>query len=170
MKNRQLIIYFILACLSQVLLFNEFLFSGYLNPYVYLFFLILLPPRLSRTSILLISFLTGLCIDVFENSAGVHAAACTAYAFIRPLLLRLLIKKSQDETRESLNFGEAGFISLSLYCLASVFAHHFILFTIEAFSFKNISVLLTRTLYSSLFTFGIILLLLLWNIKKRPTV
>lgn len=170
MNKTQLVIYFAIACLCQILIFNQFLFSGYLNPYVYLFFLILLPPRLNRSSILVISFLTGFCIDIFENSAGVHAAACTAYAFIRPVLLQLMIKKSRDETRESLNFKEIGFISLSLYCLSSVFVHHFLLFLIEAFSFENLATLFTRTLYSSLFTFGVIFLLLLWNIKKRPTV
>jgi len=169
MKTGKLILYFTLTCLLQVLIFNEFLFSGFLNPYVYILFLILLPPSLSRSSILLISFAMGLVLDIFENSAGVHAASCTAFAYLRPVLLNVLLKKNQDETRESLNLGEVGFIFIAIYCLLSVLIHHFFLFAIEAFSFEHLSTLLTRTVHSSLFSFLFILLYLLWNLRKRPT-
>jgi rod shape-determining protein MreD len=170
MKAGKITLYLIIACLAQVALFNQFLFNGYLNPYVYVLFLIMLPPRLSRTTILLLGFAMGLSIDVFENSAGVHAAACVALGYFRPLIMQFLVKKNRDEKREELNLNEIGFFSLSLYSLICVILHHSFLFTIEAFSFANLSLLVKRIFYSSAFTFLFIGIYHLWSLNKRPAV
>jgi len=53
---------FIILILLQVLLFNNIQFSGYINPYVYLMFIILLPVEIPSWILLLLSFGTGLIV------------------------------------------------------------------------------------------------------------
>jgi rod shape-determining protein MreD len=166
MKNWKLIINFILVVLVQVFLFNEFLFSGYMNPYVYVLYLVLLPTSLSRASVLLVAFAMGLCVDLFENSAGVHAAASVLFAYIRPWFLKILSSR-MEETREDITISELGFLSLSAYALLSIFVHHFALFLVESFSLFEIGTVLARTFFSTLFTFIFVVLYQLWNFRRR---
>jgi rod shape-determining protein MreD len=61
---------FILLILLQVLLLNNIQFSGYVNPYVYIMFILLLPIEIPSWLLLLLSFVTGLIIDFFTGSPG----------------------------------------------------------------------------------------------------
>lgn len=166
MNNWKLILNFLLVIFVQVALFNEFLFSGYANPYVYVLYLVMLPTTLSRAAILLIAFAMGLGIDLFENSAGVHAAASVLLAYIRPWFLKILSSR-MEETRQDITISELGFFPLSLYALLCIFVHHFALFLIESFSLFEIGTVLARTFFSTLFTFIFVVLYQLWNFRRR---
>ena len=69
---------FILLILLQVLLFNNIQFSGYINPYVYILFILLLPVEIPAWILLLLSFAAGGIIDFFSGSPGMHASAYSA--------------------------------------------------------------------------------------------
>ena len=47
-----------------------------------------MPVGTSRDLVVLFSFLIGLVIDMFSNTPGMHAAACTLAGFIREPLIR----------------------------------------------------------------------------------
>jgi rod shape-determining protein MreD len=81
---------FILLILSQVFLFNNIQFSGYVNPYVYIMFILLLPIELPAWLLLILSFLTGLVIDFFSGSLGMHASSSVLAGFVRPYVLQIL--------------------------------------------------------------------------------
>ena len=72
---------FFFLILLQVLLLNNINFLGYVNPYLYVLFLILFPFNGNQTLFLLLSFLLGLGIDLFEDSGGINAAACLAVGY-----------------------------------------------------------------------------------------
>jgi rod shape-determining protein MreD len=74
---------FILLILFQVLLFNNIQFSGYVNPYVYIMFILLLPVEIPSWLLLLLSFATGLIMDFFSGSPGMHTSATVFAGFIR---------------------------------------------------------------------------------------
>lgn len=166
MKNAKLILGFLLVLFLQIAIFNQFFFAGYLNPYCYVLFLILLPTRLSRAAILVIAFLMGLSIDVFENSAGVHAAASVLVAYLRPLFFTIIDSRRED-AREKTGIRDLSFPNLIVYSLIFVLIHHFSLFLIESFSFRNFDDVLMRTLNSSIFTFSFILLYHIGSYRKR---
>ena len=70
--------------LVQVLiLVNVEINSSYVNLYIYPLFLLLLPIRLQKVALLAIAFLVGISIDMFYDSAGVHAAASVFTAYFR---------------------------------------------------------------------------------------
>lgn len=157
---------FVLLVLLQILIFNNILFLGYLNPYIYIIFILLLPVNTPRAAVLLLAFLIGFCIDIFENSGGVHIAATVFLAFIRRPLLRVATQKRGVDF-ENLRIGRLPFRSLLVYGLMGIFIHHFILFLIESFQFSDIGTVLVRTLISTIFTFIFVLLVQLWSYRKK---
>ena len=80
----------ILLILFQIIILNNIQFSGYVNPYVYIMFILMLPSLTPSWLLLLTAFLTGLIIDLFSGSPGMHAGATVLAAFSRPLVLRLI--------------------------------------------------------------------------------
>ena len=58
------------------------------TPFIYPILLLLLPVGIGRISLLLHGFAIGCIIDVLGLTPGLHAAALTATAFVRPMLLR----------------------------------------------------------------------------------
>ncbi|NJW54870.1 rod shape-determining protein MreD, partial [Salinimicrobium oceani] len=87
---------FVVLLLLQVLLLNNINFLGYINPYLYVLFIILFPFSGSQTLLIFLSFLLGWGVDIFEDSGGINAAACLVAAFIRPVLLRFSFGVSYD--------------------------------------------------------------------------
>lgn len=157
---------FLLILLLQVIIFNRFFFWGYLNPYVYVLLIIFLPTTLSRASVLLWAFAAGFTVDLFENSAGIHAAASVFLAYIRPVFFGYL-SRGTDLNRESLRFREIAPLALSIYAFLSILIHHFALFLIESFTFREIGMILARTITSAGFTFLFVLMFQLIVFRRR---
>lgn len=166
MNQLKYIALFLGLILLQVLIFNNLAFLGYMNPYVYILFLLYLPSNLNRSTLLIIAFALGLCVDVFENTGGIHASASMLLAFVRPNLLKLVSQRQGDDSQE-IRIKEFGLISMAIYSASAILIHHFVLFLLEAFSFKNLGIVLLRTLYSSTFTFIFVLFVQLWNFRRR---
>ena len=85
----QNIISFILLVLVQVLALNNIQFLGYINPYIYILFILSLPVRLPQWITLLLGFVLGLTIDTFSNTMGTHAFATVLIAFLRNGIIKL---------------------------------------------------------------------------------
>lgn len=163
------ILSFLALILFQVFILNNILYSGYLNPYVYILFIMMLPVKASRTTVLVLAFFLGLCIDMFENSGGVHIAATVFLAFIRLPLLRVATQK-RGEDFISIKPNKLRLGNLIIYVLLCIVIHHFLLFLIESYSFQDIGTVLVRTMMSSIFTFIFVLLVQLWNYRKKDRI
>src|SRR5690606_12959433 len=99
MKNNEIIINivrFIVLVFLQVLMLNNVNLAGYINPYLYIFFFLLFPLDGDKFLLIFLSFLLGLSIDIFEDSGGVHAAACAFIAYIRPIVLKFSFRVSYE--------------------------------------------------------------------------
>jgi len=155
---------FILLVLFQVLIFNHINFLGYLNPYVYISLIAFFPVRNNRIIIMLLSFFLGLSIDLFLDTGGIHAAACVFIAYIRPVLLKSafgMIYEHQTVRFEAVDFG-AKLTYISLLTLV----HHLVLFSLEIFNFSKIILILQKTLFSSIFSIILIILITIIFSKK----
>ena len=157
---------FIILILLQVLLLNNINFLGYINPYLYVLFLLLYPFNGNQTFFLFLAFLLGLGVDVFEDSGGIHAAASLVAAFIRPVVLRFSFGVSYDY--QTIRFASTQPGSRLSYVAILVFVHHFILFLLEFFNFAHFLLILEKTFFSGLFTIILVFLTLaLINRKSR---
>ncbi|MCX6301166.1 MAG: rod shape-determining protein MreD [Bacteroidia bacterium] len=150
---------FFLLILLQILLFNNIEFSGYVNPYVYIMFILLLPVEIPSWLLLILSFFTGLVIDIFCGSPGMHTSATVLAGFVRPYVLRLISPRDGYEPGTDPSMMIYGFRWFLFYTLIIVFIHHFTLFYLEVFRFTDFFLTLLRVILSSLFSIAFILLL-----------
>ncbi|WP_298498041.1 rod shape-determining protein MreD [uncultured Algibacter sp.] len=150
---------FIALVFIQVLILNHINFLGYINPYIYILFIAFFPVKNNRIILILLSFLLGLTIDMFLDTGGIHAGACVFIAYIRPLILKSsfgMIYEHQTIRFNTVEFGS----KLTYFTLLTVL-HHIVLFSLEIFSISKILLILQKTLFSSIFT---ILLIVIVNI------
>ncbi len=149
----------ILLILLQLLLFNNIQFSGFINPYVYIMIVLLLPSTLPAWLLLLISFLTGLVIDLFMGSPGMHASATLFAGFSRPYVLTIISPRDGYEPGSELSMQTYGLRWFLVYTGIIVIIHHTALFYLEVFRFSGFFRTALRVLLSSVFTISFILLL-----------
>jgi rod shape-determining protein MreD len=155
---RYSLIFFLLIFL-QILLFNNIEFSGYVNPYIYIMFILLLPVEIPSWLLLILSFFTGLVIDIFCGSPGMHTSATVLAGFVRPYVLRLISPRDGYEPGTDPSMMIYGFRWFLFYTLIIVFIHHFTLFYLEVFRFTDFFRTFLRVILSSLFSIAFILLL-----------
>jgi rod shape-determining protein MreD len=149
----------ILLILLQVLVLNNIQFSGFVNPYVYIMIILLLPSITPAWLVLIFSFLTGLVIDLFSGSPGMHASATLLAGFSRPLVLRLISPRDGYESGSDLSIAAYGFRWFFIYAAIIVLIHHTTLFFLEVFRFTDFFRTILRILLSSIFTVSFILLI-----------
>ncbi|MGK0254651.1 MAG: rod shape-determining protein MreD [Mariniflexile sp.] len=155
---------FIALVLLQVILFNNINFLGYINPYVYIMFIALFPVKNNRIIIIFLSFLLGLTIDLFSDTGGIHAAACVFIAYVRPVILKFsfgVIYEHQAIKFNTVEFGEK-----LTYLTILTLLHHFVFFFLEIFNVSKIILILQRTIFSSIFTILLIVLVTIIFSKK----
>ncbi|GGH40788.1 rod shape-determining protein MreD [Mangrovimonas yunxiaonensis] len=154
---------FISLVFLQVLVLNHINFLGYLNPYLYVLFVALYPIKNNRALFLILSFLLGLLIDIFSDSGGIHAAATLTIAYARPIILKFSFGTAYDH--QTVKFNTIEFGALLVYFFILILVHHFVLFSLEIFNIKSILLILQETLFSSIFT--IILAIIITIIFSR---
>ena len=89
----QHIIRFFVLTGIQILVLNNVQISGYINPFVYILFVMLLPPKMPKAIVLILAFMMGFTIDIFSDSYGIHSSATVLLAFLRPKVLALVSVK-----------------------------------------------------------------------------
>ena len=144
---------FLFFSLLQGLIFNNFDFFDIYDPYVCLVFIITFPTKVNKITFMMISFVFGFTLDLYSNSLGINTAACLSIAFLRSYILNFVFGSFYDPHGIKLikNYVlESTFSQKFLYITAIILIHHLILFSLETFSFKFISLILFKTLITSL--------------------
>lgn len=131
----------------------------FIIPTLYYLFILWLPFSLSRLGLLLVGFVTGLTLDYFKMTPGLHAAASVLIAYARPFVINILIPKDTAE----FNYREPsprgmGWAPYLVYVFILTLLHHtyytllqwlqfgtFLEFLIKVLSTTAISMLLILT-------------------------
>jgi rod shape-determining protein MreD len=149
---------FLVLLSIQVLVLNNIQFSGFINPFLYVMFILMLPVKLPKTILLVVAFITGLIIDMFSNTMGMHAAACLVMGYVRPGWLRVLAPRDGYESDALPSVKNYGFQWFIVYASVMVLVHHFCLFYIEVFRFSEFFSTFFRVILSTLVTLLLIIL------------
>jgi len=157
---------FIGLVLIQVLIFNQIDLFGYLNPLIYIVFVFLFPIKKNKNSILIASFLLGLSIDFFSDSGGINAAATLFIAFIRLPILKAILRKS-DFDYLLFNLRTISIDKIFIYIATLTLIHHFIVFSLEYFSFSDFTTIISNTFFTSIFTILVSVFGILLFVKKK---
>lgn len=142
------IIRFVVLVLLQVLVINHICLGGYVHPYIYLIFILLLPFNTPKWQLLVLGFVLGLTVDLFTGTPGLHAGATTLMAFCRPSVISLISGNQKFENVQEPNLSQLDGMWFFRYVLCLVLIHHFALFFLESFSFSLIGQVLLRILLS----------------------
>jgi hypothetical protein len=131
------LIRFILLIMVQVYVLNTIPhLHQFITPYVYYLFLLWLPFNISRIGLLITGFVTGMALDFFTMTPGLHAAACVLVAYARPFVINILTPKETSE----FNYREPspkslGWTPYFVYIFVLTLLHHGYLTLLEWLSF-----------------------------------
>jgi rod shape-determining protein MreD len=163
------IIRFSLFILVQVFVLNQIPPLNHLiNPYIYFLFILWLPFKIGRRTLMVLGFALGLTLDYFTKTPGLHAASCVLVAYMRPFLINVLIThESVEANYEEPSIRSMGFVSYLIYVAVLTFIHHAFLFLLEALQFAGVWYFITKTLLSVAISLFLILIVELLFVRKQ---
>ncbi|RIV70560.1 rod shape-determining protein MreD [Flagellimonas aequoris] len=153
---------FVLLILTQVLIFNNLNFMGFINPMVYVIFFYWYPIKGNRALFMVIAFLLGFIIDIFSDTMALNALASLTIAYARPVLMRFCFGVNYEF--QNFSFKNTTNIQRVTLLALMVLIHHLIFFSLEILSIAHILLILKKvfatgivtlilcTLFSSLFS------------------
>ena len=165
MKNIFRLIIFILV---QVFILNRVPhLHRFIVPYIYFLFLLWLPFRMPRLGLLLVGFVTGLTLDYFKMTPGLHAAACVLIAYIRPFIINLLLPKDTAE----FNYPEPsprgmGWAPYLVYAFTLTLLHHTYLVLLQWADLGNILFFLLKVVATTSISMVLIIIVELMFPRK----
>ncbi len=146
------IIRFIILVLVQVLIINNIELGRFINPFIYVLFIIILPFETPKWLLLISAFILGITIDMFSDTAGMHAAASVLMAYVRPGVLKLFSPREGYEIGTDPTIQYLGVPWFLSYSGILILLHHFVLFYIEIFRMSEFFSTFLRVIISSVFT------------------
>ncbi|MDP4150987.1 MAG: rod shape-determining protein MreD [Bacteroidota bacterium] len=160
---------FVLFILVQVfILFKMPPLHRFITPYLYYLFVLWLPFSLSRSSLTFISFVFGLSLDFFSKTPGLHAAACTLIAYVRPFIIGLLIsQEGADKNYISPSMVSMGWAPYATYVLVLTLLHHIYLVFLEWMSFGSFIYFAGKVIASTAVSLLLVLLTELLFYRKQ---
>lgn len=149
---------FLLLVLLQVVVLNNIQLSGFINPCLYVLFILMMPVKIPKLVLISTAFLAGLTIDVFSNTMGMHAAASVFMAFCRPGILKLIAPREGYEAEATPSVKDMSFNWFLLYASVLILMHHLLLFYLEVFRLSEFFSTLLRVLASSMATLSLVII------------
>ncbi|MBN2616015.1 MAG: hypothetical protein JXR71_10025 [Bacteroidales bacterium] len=165
------VIRFGLLILLQVWVLDKVSFDGFVIPYAYVMFILLLPFDINKSLLLLLAFFTGLVMDFFGNTLGLHAASLVLLAFVRPGVLHFYFPRLETQIGEEPGIVRLGLFGFIKYAFTLILLFQTALVFLEVFSFHHFFSLLWEAVLGALATtFSVTLLELLFERRKRKKV
>ena len=138
------ILFFVMVIL-QVFLFSRIGISIYVNPLVYIAFLILLPMEIAGALLLVLGMVLGM-------TAGINTIATLFAAFCRPAVLTLLVGKDEVKEGGVPNVNRIGLKRFLRYAGVIVLLHGTVFFVLESLTWSFFYLTLLRIICSSVIT------------------
>ena len=138
---------------AQAVIFNNLALFGVALPLVFIYVLISLPVTIGTNWAMTIGFFSGLAVDIFSDTPGLNALACTVLAFCRRPLLHLYLPLDDELGPAPLGLRSLGTEVYLKYMLTAVAFYCTLVFTIEAFELFNLRLWLMRIVCSTVYTF-----------------
>ena len=126
----------ILYLFLQVFIVRNLVFFEVAFCFVYISVILFMPSNTPVSVLLLIAFLIGLFVDLFYNTAGIHASATVLIAYLRSYIIKILFPTKGLDTELVISLDGMGMERFIRYIIILTFVHHLFLFFVEAGSFK----------------------------------
>ena len=148
----------------QVLIFDNINLFGFSCPALYLLFIVCYRFDGSQFTLILLGFLLGLFIDLFQNTAGANTIASLIISFIRPLVIRFSFDSTPDSNSILTMKSRLG--NKIVFVLVMAVIHQLVLQITAYFDFEHSVIIIRNSIVNSLLTFTL-LFFALTVIKKK---
>ncbi|ADQ18482.1 hypothetical protein [Leadbetterella byssophila] len=149
----------IIYTLLQVFILRNLVFFDVAFCFVYISVILFLPSSVPTSTALIIAFVTGIMVDMFYNTAGLHASAALIVAYIRGFILKVLFPSRGLENEIVISIEGMGMERFIRYIVIMTFLHHTYLFFVEAGTFTFFINTTLKILASVMFSSIVIFLL-----------
>jgi len=151
--------------LLQVTILKHLDLNRFFNPFLYVICILMLPIKMDKSLVMFIAFITGLIVDMFYNTMGMNAAACTFMAFCRPGVLRFYSPIGEYDANAVPTSASLGIRWMISYAGTLILFHHTVLFFLEALTFHSPFTTIAKIITSGATT--LILVLIAQNFMSR---
>lgn len=150
------IIHLFILMIVQLLLLDNIQISSYVYLNIYILAIIMAPDEINDTILLLVGFILGLFVDFANNTMGVHTAATTLLAYLRPTLLGAVSIRQNNPIKTAIRGNNASWVMK--YMILTLSIYMIVLLMLEAFSFRAFHHTLFRIVCSTAASFILMML------------
>lgn len=143
---------FVIVVLLQFFLFNNLNLGVYINPLIYVAFIVLLPMEMATIGTLLLGLLMGVTMDVTMGTSGINTIALLFTSFIRRSLLTITVGKDELRDGGMPSTGRLGRVKYFRYTVIFILLHCFVFFTFESLAWRFYHLTLLRIILSTAVT------------------
>jgi hypothetical protein len=155
----KLVLTFVIYLVLQIVVLRNFVFFDVAFCFVYIACILLIPDEIDPIWVILISFLIGLLVDIFYNTAGVHASASVMIGYLRGYIIKFLFPTRGVENDITISLKEMGSERFVRYVAILTIIHHSMLFFVEAGGFQFFLITVLKIICSVIFTMFLIIIL-----------
>ena len=156
-ENLKIFFQFITLILVQIIVLDNINLFGFLNPIIYILFIITYKFDQNQTLFIFLSFLLGFLIDLLSQSSGANTISCLILGYMRPFIINSCFKINPNMPKAYINDPN---ISHRLYYILSiVLIHHFIYFSIVYFDINSLIIIIKYTFLTTIFS-----IILIWTL------
>lgn len=153
----QFAILFIILLLVQILICNHIAIFNVAVPIIFIYFIIRLPVSVGKGVLFTFAFAMGLIVDIFADTPGVNALACTLLAAAKYPVYYAYVPKD-DKTRYLIPAISS--LGVGIYCkylVTMIGIYCLLVFSIEYFNFADIKEIIILAGSSCALTFIMLL-------------
>lgn len=141
-----LLMVFLQVVCNRICLFNIAV------PFVFIYFILRLPLSLSANWVMTLSFLIGLVVDIFSNTHGMNALACTIIGSLRRPVFTLFYPREDEMTIPIPSIRTLGVSNYIKYMFTLTLIFCTCIYLIQLFTFYNFGLTALRILSSTILT------------------
>ena len=160
------LIFSIALVLLQATVFNHICLFNVAVPMAFIYVILRLPIPMNVGWVLTVGFLLGLSVDIFSDTQGMNALACTLLAMLRKPVFTLYFPREDEIGNPEPTISSLGAVVFIKYDLTMSLLYCFMIFLIEAFTFLNPLLLVLRILCSTVLTTLLILAIDSLTVKR----
>ena len=166
-NNITLLISFILLVFFQTLVFNNLYLFGFVNPMIYILFLVIYRFDYDQSFFIFSSFILGFLIDFLSLSGGAHTISTLTIGFLRPSIIKYTFSVSSEMP---VSFQDDNRIFDKYLFLSTIIGlHHFLYFILVYFNLEAISLIIKNTLLTFIFSLILVSLISIFYSKSNDS-
>lgn len=156
-ENLKISFQFTLLILLQIVVLDNINLFGFLNPILYILFIITYKFDQNQTLFIFFCFLLGFIIDLLTQSSGANTISCLILGYLRPLIINYCFKINSNMPKAYIN--DPNISNRLFYILSMVLIHHLIYFSTVYFDINYLILIVKYTFLTSIFS-----IILIWTL------